>query len=192
MSRDWITDIKEMHRFYGHKKKVEAFDGPKLVQMLRFRNNFLMEEMRELQAATEEGNAEEVLDALIDLCVVAIGTMDLLDMDMEEAWDDVLRANMSKENGVKPSRPNPLGLPDLIKPPGWRGPDHTGRADVLLNSFGTVDGKLEDMAEKLQKIAVDYDLLTNDRHSFVSDHVKDIASRIKQIVSRKKLVDKDS
>ena len=32
---------------------------------------------------------------------------------------------MSKESGVKPSRPNPLGLPDLIKPEGWTGPDHS-------------------------------------------------------------------
>jgi len=31
---------------------------------------------------------------------------------------------MSKEPGVKESRPNPLGLPDLIKPEGWEGPNH--------------------------------------------------------------------
>ena len=31
---------------------------------------------------------------------------------------------MNKELGIKETRPNPLGLPDLIKPPGWKGPDH--------------------------------------------------------------------
>ena len=62
----------------------------------------------------------------MDLCVVAIGTLDLFEVDAHKAWDEVLKANMSKKVGVKESRPNPLGLPDLIKPEGWVGPDHTG------------------------------------------------------------------
>jgi predicted HAD superfamily Cof-like phosphohydrolase len=71
-------------------------------------------------------DGEEIVDGLIDLCVVAIGTLDLFEVDAHKAWDEVLKANMSKKVGVKESRPNPLGLPDLIKPEGWVGPDHTG------------------------------------------------------------------
>jgi hypothetical protein len=33
---------------------------------------------------------------------------------------------MAKEVGVKAERPNPLGLPDLIKPEGWTAPSHDG------------------------------------------------------------------
>ena len=33
-------------------------------------------------------------------------------------------ANMVKSPGVKAERPNPFGLPDLIKPEGWVGPSH--------------------------------------------------------------------
>jgi hypothetical protein len=32
---------------------------------------------------------------------------------------------MQKRSGVKAERPNPLGLPDLMKPEGWVGPDHS-------------------------------------------------------------------
>jgi len=71
-------------------------------------------------------NPEEVVDALIDLCVVAIGTLDAYGVDSNKAWDEVLKANMSKEPGIKPERPNPLGLPDLMKPEGWVAPSHVG------------------------------------------------------------------
>ena len=53
-------------------------------------------------------------------------------------WDAVHAANMAKVVGVKPSRPNPLGVPDLIKPEGWTAPDHTGNHGILpgLGMFG--------------------------------------------------------
>ena len=42
---------------------------------------------------------------------------------------------MNKEVGVKPGRPNPLGLPDLIKPADWVGPDHTNNTGILTRVF---------------------------------------------------------
>ena len=44
---------------------------------------------------------------------------------------DIIKANLSKEVGVKESRPNPLGLPDLIKPEGWEAPSHEGNHGKL-------------------------------------------------------------
>jgi len=38
---------------------------------------------------------------------------------------------MTKEVGIKASRPNPLGLPDLIKPEGWQPPSHQGNHGLL-------------------------------------------------------------
>ena len=69
-------------------------------------------------------DAEEIVDGLIDLCVVAIGTLDAFGVDANKAWNEVLKANLSKEVGIKPERPNPLGLPDLVKPEGWQAPNH--------------------------------------------------------------------
>ena len=49
--------------------------------------------------------------------------------------DAIYEANMSKESGVKPGRPNPFGLPDLIKPADWQGPDHEGNHGDFANAL---------------------------------------------------------
>ena len=79
----------------------------------------------------QEDNKEEIVDALIDLCVVAIGTLDLFEVNPYNAWNEVFDANMNKNPGVKASRPNPLGLPDLIKPEGWVAPSHKNNIGTL-------------------------------------------------------------
>lgn len=129
MSKDWCKDINEMHTKFGVRDSVKNFDSVMLRTFLRFRLDFLHEELGETEKAAEAGkplDSEEVVDGLIDLCVVAIGTLDALGVDPYKAWDEVHKANMSKEVGVKPTRPNPLGLPDLIKPEGWVAPSHKG------------------------------------------------------------------
>jgi hypothetical protein len=129
MSKDWVQNINDMHTKYGVHESVKGMDSDKLAKYLQFRVNFLQEELDELKANTK--NPEEIVDALIDLCVVAIGTLDAFNVDAYKAWDEVHRANMQKEVGVKATRPNPLGLPDLIKPEGWEGPEHTNNYGLL-------------------------------------------------------------
>ena len=124
MSKDWVADIHNMHDHYGLTEVFEAFDDEKKKLFLEFRANFLQEELDELKANMD--NPEEIVDALIDLCVVAIGTLDTYGVDAHRAWDEVLTANMNKRVGVKEGRPNPLGLPDLMKPEGWEPPSHEG------------------------------------------------------------------
>lgn len=125
----WVWDIEDMHQKYGVNEKVRQFDADKLKQFLQFRVAFLEEELNELKA--NMNNPEEIVDALIDLCVVAIGTLDAFEVNAERAWDEVFEANMKKEVGIKASRPNPLGLPDLIKPEGWTAPSHEGNHGLL-------------------------------------------------------------
>lgn len=131
MSEDWVRDISGMHRYYGVNEKVNEFDKEKLQKFLNFRMAFLDEELNETKKAVREKNAEEIVDGLIDLCVVAIGTLDSMGIDSYTAWNKVLRANLQKQVGVKPERPNPLGLPDLIKPDGWKAPSHAGNHGLL-------------------------------------------------------------
>lgn len=126
---DWVKDIAEMHQKYGVNTVVEKMDKETLQKFLQFRIDFLQEELDELKANTN--NPEEIVDACIDLCVVAIGTLDAFGVDSHSAWQEVFQANMNKEVGVKASRPNPIGLPDLIKPDGWVGPDHKGNHGLL-------------------------------------------------------------
>ena len=134
MSTDWVKDMNEMASKYKIQDAVNNLDSAQLKAFLQFRINFLQEELDEMKKAATPNqpiDGEEVVDALIDLCVVAIGTLDLFDINAYEAWDEVLKANMNKKVGVKETRPNPLGLPDLIKPEGWKAPDHTGNHGKL-------------------------------------------------------------
>lgn len=133
MSRDWPADITHMHDKFGVNKKVRELTQEQLREYLDFRIRFLEEELNETKKAANEPiiDAEEVVDGLIDLCVVAIGTLNVFEVDPYTAWNKVHDANMSKEVGIKPSRPNPLGLPDLIKPEGWVAPSHAGNHGLL-------------------------------------------------------------
>lgn len=126
----WVKDINEMHEKFGVHEWLafKQFDQEYEVlrQFLAFRINFLEEELNETREAFINKDAEEVIDGLIDICVIAIGTLDILGVDADHAWRQVHAANMAKEPGVKASRPNTFGLPDLIKPANWQGPDHRG------------------------------------------------------------------
>jgi hypothetical protein len=124
----WVSDIAEMHDKFGVNKVVRSMDADTLKSFLEFRIRFLQEELDEMK---NTDTMEDVTDALIDLCVVAIGTLDALDIDADLAWNRVHRANMAKQVGIKASRPNPLGLPDLIKPEGWVAPSHADNIGLL-------------------------------------------------------------
>jgi hypothetical protein len=129
MSIVWVNDIEDMHTKFGVNEKVREFDAEKLKQFLEFRVKFLEEELNELKDNLD--NPEEIVDALIDLCVVAIGTLDAFDVNAKLAWNEVHTANMNKQVGIKESRPNPLGLPDLVKPEWWMAPEHKGNYGLL-------------------------------------------------------------
>jgi len=136
MSKDWVNDIAEMHKKFGVREwmqeKIKNKEYDLLKKYLAFRLLMTYEELGEtLSAATVQGDSEEVVDGLIDLCVFAIGTLDVMGVDAYKAWDEIHRANMIKEPGVKPGRPNKFGMPDLIKQEGWVGPDHTGNHGYL-------------------------------------------------------------
>ena len=137
MSNDWVKDIHVMQTKFGTRDAVEKMDKEKLRTFLKFRLDFLNEELTETKNALENADPEEIVDGLIDLCVVAIGTLDAYGVDAYDAWDEVLDANMAKEPGVKEGRPNPLGLPDLIKPEGWTAPSHEGNYGILPETLFT-------------------------------------------------------
>ena len=125
---DWANDIRMMHLKFGvldwfedNKDNKELMD-----KYLRFRLSMCKEELDETLDAIEAKDPEEIVDGLIDLCVFAIGTLDVFGVDANAAWDRVYDANTSKSVGVKEGRPNPFGLPDLIKPEGWEAPNHEG------------------------------------------------------------------
>jgi len=99
---------------------------------LAFRMSLLEEEFGETLGAYEGGDAEELVDGLIDIVVIAIGTLIMSGVNPEKAWLEVYRANMSKARGIKTGRDNEF---DVYKPEGWEPPDHSdnhGDLDKLL------------------------------------------------------------
>lgn len=128
LTPDWVQAMRGVHRKYRQNEMMEGKSNAWLKEFLEFRIRFLEEEMRELKDAE---HAEDVVDALIDLCVVSISTLDLFGVDCYKAWDEVWLGNMSKLLGEKPGRPNPLGLPDLTKPADFVEPCHEGNVGML-------------------------------------------------------------
>ena len=140
MSTNWFKDMQDMHIKYGVNKWVQAekqsdVDIKRFNQYMQFRLNMMQEELDETQNAFVNKDAEEVVDGIIDLCVFAIGTLEVFGVDANKAWDEVYKANMNKEVGIKEGRPNPLGLPDLMKPKGWKGPSHEDNHGNISDSF---------------------------------------------------------
>lgn len=134
---DWANDMKLMHQKFGVHDWFEANKDNKdlMDKYLRFRLSMCKEELDESMDAIESKDPEEIVDGLIDLCVFAIGTLDVFGVDANKAWDKVYEANMVKSPGIKEGRPNPFGLPDLIKPEGWESPSHEGNHGYITNAF---------------------------------------------------------
>ena len=132
---DWASDIHDMHTKFGVNKVVETLSNKQLRDYLQFRIGMVQEEVYEARAAFDTRDADGVVDALIDAIVFAIGTLDAFNVDAYEAWARVHAANMAKEPGVKPERPNPFGFPDLIKPEGWVAPTHEDNVGMIPRAF---------------------------------------------------------
>lgn len=141
----WVGDIAKMHAKFGVNTVMRTMDREKLEAFLKFRIDFLQEELDEMRKALVEYQAgkldgakaaDDTVDALIDLCVVAIGTLNAFEVNADESWNRVHTKNMEKKVGIKESRPNPLGLPDLIKPEGWTAPTHADNVGLLSKVYG--------------------------------------------------------
>lgn len=119
MSTDMWRDVDAHYVKLGF---APAAGPPRLLprERLAERVRFLREELAELEAAAAAGDLVEVVDALVDLAVVDLGTAAQMRVPWPACWDEVLRANLAKVPGV-----GKRGMAlDLIKPPGWRAPDH--------------------------------------------------------------------
>ena len=126
-----INDIKKLNMHYKVHEFMKRATLSQKFQYLQFRANFIEEELTELYEAISVYNKEDIVDALIDIIVVSLGTLESFEVNIQEAWNEVLRANLDKEIGVNPTRENNGDLPDAIKPEGWIGPNHKNNTGKL-------------------------------------------------------------
>jgi hypothetical protein len=106
--------------------KFGFLDAPYTKERIAARHELLNEEMREYNDAVAAGDIVEQIDALCDIVYVAIGTVIAHGLDFDAHYAAVQKANMAKERGTKSTRPNSGGF-DVIKPPGWVGPEDEHR-----------------------------------------------------------------
>ncbi len=123
-----IEDNEKFQQKYEFDKDVFDYNA------LSFRMDLLTEEFQETHAAFVQGDAEEFVDGLIDMMVIALGTLSLSGVDIEKAWKSVFEANMSKIRGVKPGREQSGGR-DVYKPDGWVAPSHQDNHGKLDDIF---------------------------------------------------------
>ena len=106
MSTNWFKDMQDMHKKYGVDKwmnEEKKSDWSRLSKYMDFRIKMMQEELDETKQAFKDNNPEEIVDGIIDLCVFAIGTLEVFGVDANKAWDQVYKANMSKEVGDRKS-----------------------------------------------------------------------------------------
>lgn len=128
---DLIRDAQAMATKYAMPGPNDATDATAAFRMV-----LLKEEFNETLKAFEVQDAEEFIDGHVDMLVVILGTLLHLGVDIDKAWAEVHRANMSKIRGFNPKRPESGGN-DLYKPEGWQKPDHSdnhGRLVYLWNN----------------------------------------------------------
>lgn len=111
--------VKAFHRKFGLHPLGSEFT-PEVVE---YRVDFLKEELKELIVAYAKDDKEGVLDALVDLVYVAMGTADLHGYDFDEAFRRVHAANMQKQRAGTAEHSKRRTALDVIKPAGWQAPD---------------------------------------------------------------------
>lgn len=119
-----VQDLRNFHAKFGHPRPKSPQElTPELSD---FRIKFLQEELDEYKEAVKNNNLEKQFDALLDLVYVAIGTADLHGFPWEEGWAEVQLSNMAKERATSANQSKRGSSFDVIKPPGWKGPDIAG------------------------------------------------------------------
>jgi hypothetical protein len=153
-----------------------------------FRVKALQEELDEYNAAT---TLVDEYDALLDLIVFAVGTLDRQGLPLLEGFEKVMKANMAKEVGQNGEKRGGFKR-DLVKPKGWVGPEaelkqiidrvelvapsSDGTIELAPSSDGTIelapssDGTIQPgFAPKFDATKVRVDLLPIDAMTQVAD-----------------------
>jgi predicted HAD superfamily Cof-like phosphohydrolase len=132
---DFVSDIEDFHKKFGL-----AYDGkPRILtnELDAFRRKFMQEELDEYEEDALDAQLalmsksptvptlipellEGMLDALVDLTYVAIGSAYLHGFNFREAWCRVHAANMQKVRQASERSEF-----DVVKPDGWTAPSHT-------------------------------------------------------------------
>lgn len=116
-------DVLNFHQKFGVPMPII----PSLLDShaFKFRVEFMQEELDEFTIAHTAADMLGAADALVDLCYVLHGTALMMGLPWPALWEEVQRANMTKERATSAGQSKRGTSLDVIKPEGWRGPDHS-------------------------------------------------------------------
>lgn len=121
-----VQDVREFHEAITSadpKFGIPECTGAAGLVRAVMRHRLLRQEYHEYQDANLAGNRTEVLDALVDIIYIAVGTalIQFGGARFERAWDAVHRSNMAKRwtDGTF----HLLEDGTILKPPDWVAPD---------------------------------------------------------------------
>lgn len=135
------SDVGDFHKKFGLHAVTETSRGSDAgptgaeadEHLMEFRTKFMQEELDEFKKGYDEGDIAQMADALVDLAYVVFGTAHLLGLPWDDLWNDVQRANMTKERAAADGSNSKRGSSfDVVKPAGWVGP----RTADILSAFG--------------------------------------------------------
>ncbi len=125
--------IAEAYEKYGL-----AYNGPPRhlsYEEKAYRIACLQEEINEL---AEADTLVDQYDAILDCIVFAVGTLYRMGMPLQEGFDAVMKANMSKVPGNNPHKTDERRAAyrgtDLVKPEGWTPPEDDLTAILVQHS----------------------------------------------------------
>lgn len=109
--------VKAMHAKFG----LENTTGPDHLtkEEKEFRSAAMLEELNEYIAAD---TLVDQYDALLDLIVFAVGTLERHGFPLQAGFEKVMEANMAKELGQNGEKRGGFKR-DLVKPEGWTAPE---------------------------------------------------------------------
>lgn len=124
--RSMYEDVSEFHQQILKNPHPETPTLNSELWMIE-RYRFLLEEAEEFFESAEQGNIVKATDGLVDLIYVALGTLYMMGVPMQQCWDAVHKANMTKISGT-----TKRGMRiDAMKPEGWVGPEKDIAAAIL-------------------------------------------------------------
>ena len=122
-----FDDVGDFHQKFELENVTHGAAFPRSydLSLLSFRQQFLQEELDEFHDAWVKNDPEKAFDALLDLVYVAMGTAHLMGFPWQAGWDEVQRANMTKQRSAGDDDPlsKRATKGDVVKPAGWRAPD---------------------------------------------------------------------
>ena len=119
--------VGEFHEKFGLDNCTYHRPGPRNLppDAIEFRKKFMREELDEFSQACADGDQAKAFDALLDLVYVAMGTAHLMGFPWHQGFNEVQRANMTKERATHAGDPRSVRghALDVVKPLNFIPPD---------------------------------------------------------------------